>query len=142
MAVRIVQLGSARSRGEGLRIGTVRHPPRGVPKQALAERNWYDLWFPNLAPSAATLKLGRAARTEAAWRRFLRAYRREMAAPDNARTIALLAALSRHTNFSLGCYCEDETRCHRSALKALLAEQGAAIAAPAGAASRTGRERR
>ena len=127
MAVMIVRLGSARAPGEGLRIGTVRRPPRGVRKADLAAENWYDVWFPNLAPSAATVKVAQRAETPADWARFFKAYRREMAAPENAHAIALLAALSRHADFSLGCYCEDENRCHRSALRQLLIEQGARL---------------
>jgi uncharacterized protein YeaO (DUF488 family) len=128
MAVRIVRLGSARAAGEGIRIGTVRRPPRGVPRSAYATQNWYDVWFPNLAPSAATVRLGQQAGTPAQWAAFRRKYRAEMAAPDNARTIELLAALSRHINFSVGCYCEDERRCHRSVLRALLDARGARLA--------------
>ncbi|NGY06616.1 DUF488 domain-containing protein [Solimonas terrae] len=125
MAIRIVRLGSARHADEGLRIGTVRRPPRGVPKSGFASRNWYDVWYPSLSPSPEAVKLGQKTQTPEAWKAFARKYRREMAAPDNARTIALLAALSRHANFSVGCYCEDETRCHRSVLRLLLEEAGA-----------------
>ena len=125
MAIRVVRLGSPRAKGEGLRIGTVRRPPRGVPRSEFASHNWYDVWFPNLAPSAATMKLGQAAATPAQWAAFTRKYRAEMAVPGNARTIELLAALSRDGNFSVGCYCEEETRCHRSVLRELLAEKGA-----------------
>jgi len=128
VAVRIVRLGSPRAGGEGLRIGTVRRPPRGVAKQDFGRGDWYDIWYPNLAPSAGTLKLGQAAVTDAQWREFARRYRAEMATPDNARSIALLAALSRSTAFSVGCYCEVEARCHRSLLRGLLAAQGAEIA--------------
>lgn len=128
MVVRIVRLGSARIADEGIRIGTVRRPPRGVPKAAFASENWYDIWFPNLAPSIATMKLGQAATTPAQRAAFIRKYRSEMAAPEANRTIGLLAALSRHSNFSVGCYCENEAHCHRSVLRALLAEKGAAIA--------------
>lgn len=128
MVVRVVRLGSERVAGEGLRIGTVRRPPRGVPKTEFASRNWYDLWFPNLAPSVATLKLGQAAGTPAQWKAFFRRYRAEMMAPENARTLELLAALSHQCDFSVGCYCEDETRCHRSVLRALLVEKGAKLA--------------
>ena len=113
---------------EGIRIGTVRRPPRGVPKAEFASQNWYDVWFPNLAPSIATVKLGHAAQTPAQWAAFAKKYRAEMAAPDNARTIALLAALSRQTNFSVGCYCVNEAHCHRSVLRELLIEQGAVLA--------------
>jgi len=125
VAIRVVRLGSPRAKGEGLRIGTVRRPPRGVPRSEFASHNWYDVWFPNLAPSAATMKLGQAAATPAQWAAFTRKYRAEMAVPGNARTIELLAALSRDGNFSVGCYCEEETRCHRSVLRELLAEKGA-----------------
>jgi len=127
MAVRIVRLGTPRSEGEGLRIGTVRHPPRGVPKTQHASQNWYDVWFPNLAPSAELLKLGRSAQTEGEWKVFLRKYRAEMADPEKSRILDLLAALSHQTNFSIGCYCADEGRCHRSILRALLVERGADV---------------
>ncbi len=127
MAVRIVRLGSARSAGEGIRIGTVRRPPRGVPKAAYSSQDWYDVWFPNLAPSAATVKLGQQATTPARWARFARAYRAEMTAPENSHAIELLAALSHHADFSVGCYCEEEAHCHRSVLRALLREKGADV---------------
>lgn len=125
MAVSIVRLGSARARREGLRIGTVRRPPRGVPKSRFSSGNWYDVWYPNLAPSVATLNRGRRAATDAQWRAFAKAYRSEMSRSEASRSIALLAALSRNTNFSLGCYCEDEAHCHRSILRELLHEAGA-----------------
>jgi uncharacterized protein YeaO (DUF488 family) len=127
MTVRIVRLGSERSEGEGLRMGTVRRPPRGVPKAEFASQNWYDVWFPNLAPSVDTMKLGQEATTPAQWTAFTRKYRAEMATPDNSHTLALLAALSHQTHFSVGCYCEDEAHCHRSILRALLAEKGARV---------------
>lgn len=127
MTVRIVRLGSARAADEGLRIGTVRRPPRGVPKSEFAAQNWYDVWFPNLAPSLETMKLGQAAQTPAQWVAFAKKYRAEMATPEHARTIQLLAALSRQTNFSVGCYCEHEEHCHRSVLRELLRDQGAAL---------------
>jgi uncharacterized protein YeaO (DUF488 family) len=127
MTVRIVRLGSERSQGEGLRMGTVRRPPRGVPKAEFASQNWYDVWFPNLAPSVETMKLGQEATTPAQWAAFTRKYRAEMATPDNAHMLALLAALSHQTHFSLGCYCENEAHCHRSILRALLAEKGARL---------------
>ena len=127
MAIRIVRLGSPRAADEGLRIGTVRRPPRGVPKTVFAARDWYDSWFPNLAPSAPTMKLGQAAATPAEWAAFVRKYRSEMGTPDAGHAIALLAALSHGTNFSVGCYCEDESHCHRSVLRELLADQGADI---------------
>ena len=128
MVMRIVRLGTPRARDEGVRIGTVRRPPRGVPKTEFAAQDWYDVWFPNLSPSAATMKMGQAARTPSQWAGFIRKYRAEMAQPDNAHAIGLLATLSHQSNFSVGCYCEDEAHCHRSILRALLREQGAAIA--------------
>ncbi len=127
MVMRVVRLGSDRHADEGLRIGTVRRPPRGVPKAEFASRNWYDVWYPTLAPSAETMKLGQAAQTAAEWTAFTKAYRSEMAAPDAAHAIALLAALSRTTNFSVGCYCEHEGHCHRSLLRQLLDAAGASI---------------
>ena len=127
MAVRIVRLGSPRAAGEGIRVGTVRRPPRGVPKAEFAAQDWYDVWYPNLSPSVETMQLGQAATTPARWQGFARKFRREMAAPDNARTIALLAALSHQTDFALGCYCADETRCHRSVLRELLLAAGADV---------------
>ena len=128
MSVRIVRLGSDRQAGEGLRIGTVRRPPRGVPKSEFASQNFYDVWFPNLAPSEALLKRGQRAETEREWRAFARAYRKEMATPENKRTLDLLAALSHGASFSVGCYCADEARCHRSLLRELLAGRGADVA--------------
>lgn len=128
MPVRIVRLGTPRHEKEGLRIGTVRHPPRGVPKKDHATQNWYDLWLPELAPSAELVKQARAAKTEEQWRLFVRKYRAEMAAPDKGRLLELLAALSRQADFSVGCYCENEARCHRSVLRKLLAERGAVLA--------------
>jgi uncharacterized protein YeaO (DUF488 family) len=125
MAVRVVRLGTPRAKHEGLRIGTVRRPPRGVPKSEFAAQDWYDVWFPNLSPSAETVKFALAAKTPAQWAAFAKKFRAEMATPDNARTLDLLAALSQQANFSVGCYCEDEARCHRSVLRALLAERGA-----------------
>ena len=127
MVVRVVRLGSARSAGEGTRIGTVRRPPRGVPKSEFARQNWYDVWFPNLAPSLETMKLGQAAETAAQWVVFIRKYRAEMAKPEVVHALALLAALSQHSNFSVGCYCENEAHCHRSVLRLLLADHGAAM---------------
>lgn len=127
MSLRIVRLGSPRVRGEGTRIGTVRRPPRGVPKAGFAKQDWYDVWFPNLAPSLATMKLGLAARTPAQWAAFARKYRSEMGAPGARHDLALLAALSHTTDFSVGCYCEHEERCHRSLLKQLLLAHGARI---------------
>lgn len=128
MAIRIVRLGSLRVADEGTRIGTVRRPPRGVPKEAFATQNWYDVWFPNLAPSAETVKLAQEAKTPAQWAAFVRKYRAEMAAPDCSHALELLATLSQQSNFSVGCYCEDETHCHRTVLRELLAEKGAKIA--------------
>lgn len=128
MALRIVRLGGPRSTGEGLRIGTVRRPPRGVPKREFAARDWYDVWLPNLAPSPETIKRGQSARSPAQWAAFIRAYRAEMNTPDNQHLLELLAMLSHTTNFSVGCYCEDEAHCHRSALRELLAEKGATFA--------------
>ena len=127
MALRIVRLGSPRVADEGLRLGTVRRPPRGVPKAEFAAQDWYDLWFPNLAPSVETMKLAQQARTPVQWQAFVRRYRAEMAEPEHAHAIALLARLSQQTNFSVGCYCEHEARCHRSTLRELLREQGAAL---------------
>lgn len=132
MALRIVRLGSPRAPHEGLRIGTVRRPPRGVPKAEFARRDFYDLWLPQLAPSAALVAAGLAAADDAGWRRFARAYRAEMKDGDASRLLDLLAALSRTTNIAVGCYCEDEARCHRSVLRELLAARGARFAAPAG----------
>jgi uncharacterized protein YeaO (DUF488 family) len=125
MTVRVVRLGSRRTEGEGLRIGTVRRPPRGVPKYEFAKQNWYDIWYPNLSPGAETVKLALEAKTPAQWAQFVRKYRSEMATPENSRTLELLAALSHQCNFSVGCYCEDEAHCHRSVLRELLAEKGA-----------------
>ncbi|HEY8553968.1 MAG TPA: DUF488 family protein [Burkholderiales bacterium] len=127
MAIRIVRLGTRREAGEGLRVGTVRRPPRGVPKARLAADNWYDVWLPQLSPSPGLVKQAQRASTARDWQAFARRYRKEMSDPDNARLIALLAALSHHTDFSVGCYCEDESRCHRSVLRELLAEQGAKL---------------
>ena len=124
MVVRVVRLGSDRVEGEGLRIGTVRRPPRGVAKTDFASQNWYDVWFPNLAPSAETVKLAQHAKTDKEWLAFAKKYRAEMATPENSRTLDLLAALSHRTNFSVGCYCENESHCHRSVLRALLKEKG------------------
>lgn len=135
MAIRIVRLGSERVPGEGLRLGTVRRPPRGVPKTEFASRNYYDVWFPNLAPSLATMKLGQAAETPAQWARFIKAYRAEMAAPEASHALDLLAALSHHCDFSVGCYCENAAHCHRSVLRELLAERGAKLRGSAAAAT-------
>jgi uncharacterized protein YeaO (DUF488 family) len=125
MAVRIVQLGSPRGKDEGLRLGTVRRPPRGVPKLEFASRDFYDVWLPDLAPSEALVKLGQGAVSEKDWIAFARKYRSEMKRAEPARLLDLLAALSLETNFAVGCYCPDEMRCHRSVLRNLLAERGA-----------------
>jgi uncharacterized protein YeaO (DUF488 family) len=125
MAIRVVRLGSERYESEGIRIGTVRRPPRGVPREKFASGNWYDVWFPNLSPSPETMKLGQEATTPALWGAFTRKYRAEMSTPENTHTLELLAALSHHTDFSVGCYCKDESHCHRSILRALLIEKGA-----------------
>jgi len=127
MSVRIARLGTARLKAEGLRIGTVRRPPRGVPKDKFASGNWYDVWLPELSPSEATVKLGQKAESDAEWKAFAKRYAKEMAAPTASRMLDLLAALSREADFSVGCYCEDEERCHRSILRRLLAERGATI---------------
>ncbi len=127
MAIRVVRLGTARSSGEGLRLGTVRRPPRGVPRTEFASRNYYDVWLPELSPSEALVKIALRARTEQEWQRFARRYRAEMRRPPAARLLDLLAALSRHASISVGCYCEDESRCHRSVLRALLKEHGARL---------------
>jgi uncharacterized protein YeaO (DUF488 family) len=130
MSVRIVRLGTPRLPEEGIRIGTVRRPPRGVPKALFSMQNWYDVWFPNLAPSVETMKLGQEAESPAQWSAFARKYQAEMAAPDARHDLELLAALSHTTDFSVGCYCENEARCHRSILKQLLIENGANVFNP------------
>jgi len=127
MAIRIVRLGTDRYSGEGLRIGTVRRPPRGVPKSEYASQNWYDVWLPNIAPTSELMKQGRAAESEKDWGAFVKKYRAEMADPEKSRILDLLAALSHSTNFSVGCYCENEARCHRSILCKLLAQRGAEL---------------
>ena len=127
MAIFIVRLGTPRLTGEGLRLGTVRRPPRGVAKADFARLDYYDVWFPNLSPSAELVKVALAAADDREWAAFRRDFRREMSAPDRSRELDLLAALSHHTNFSLGCYCENEARCHRSVLRELLAERGAKL---------------
>ena len=127
MAIRVVRLGSPRAAGEGLRLGTVRRPPRGVPKAEFASRDFYDVWVPDLAPSEALLKQALSADSERAWRAFVRRYRMEMKRPEAARLLELLAALSRHASFSVGCYCANEARCHRSILRELLQDRGAEI---------------
>lgn len=127
MGVRVVRLGTPRAEGEGTRIGTVRRPPRGVPRSEFATQNWYDVWLPNLSPSAELVKLALAAESEKDWSAFVRKFRAEMAEPEKSRVLDLLAALSHGSNFSVGCYCENEARCHRSVLKALLKERGASF---------------
>jgi uncharacterized protein YeaO (DUF488 family) len=129
MAIRVVRLGSPREIGEGMRLGTVRRPPRGVPKAEFASRDFYDVWLPDLAPSEGLLKLGQASvGDERSWGTFVKRYRREMGRPEKTRLLDLLAALSRQTDFSVGCYCADENRCHRSVLRELLAARGALLA--------------
>jgi uncharacterized protein YeaO (DUF488 family) len=127
MSIRIVRLGSPRVSGEGLRIGTVRRPPRGVPKSEYATRDFYDVWLPNLSPSAQLMKQGRSSADEASWLRFKKRFRSEMNRPEASRVLDLLAALSHQTSMSLGCYCEDESRCHRAVLRELLMERGAEL---------------
>lgn len=128
MSVRVVRLGSPRLPGEGTRIGTVRRPPRGVPKEEFASRDYYDVWFPNLAPSADAVKMAQSAETAGEWARFEKRYRAEMKEAFPRRELELLAALSHDADFSVGCYCEDEARCHRSELRTLLEEAGAVVA--------------
>jgi len=127
MAIRIVRLGTPRAPDEGLRIGTVRRPPRGVRKSEFASRNFYDVWYPNLSPSAEVVALALSAETDKDWRAFVKRFKSEMAAPGASKSLDLLAALSHTTNFSVGCYCENEARCHRSVLRALLEERGAEV---------------
>jgi len=127
MSIRVVRLGTPRIPGEGTRIGTVRRPPRGVPKAQFSAQNWYDVWFPNLAPSAKTIKLGQKAASPAQWSAFARKYRAEMSAPQAKHDLKLLAALSHTADFSVGCYCQQEDRCHRSILRQLLIENGARV---------------
>jgi len=127
VAIRIVQLGSPRAVGEALRIGTVRRPPRGVPKAEFASRNYYDVWLPELAPSDRLVKVAQQATDTAAWKSFVRRYLSEMKRPEAARLLDLLTALSHHTDLSIGCYCEREEQCHRSVLRSLLAKRGAKI---------------
>ncbi len=125
MAIRIVRLGSPRAADEGLRVGTVRRPPRGVKKEEFASRDFYDVWFPNLSPTDELVKEAQAATDEKAWKQFERKFVAEMKEAGPAKDLDLLAALSHHTNLSVGCYCEDESHCHRSILRKLLAERGA-----------------
>jgi uncharacterized protein YeaO (DUF488 family) len=127
MSVQIVRLGTTRKSNEGLRIGTVRRPPRGVKKSEYASQNWYDVWLPNVAPTAELMKQGQTAESDKEWSRFVKKYRSEISSPDKSRILDLLAALSHTSNFSVGCYCENESRCHRSILRELLAERGAKL---------------
>jgi|SRR5882724_5868884 len=127
MAIRVVRLGSKRAKGEGPRLGTVRRPPRGVPKSQFSLRDYYDVWVPELSPSQPLVKLALQAVSERDWQAFVKRYRREMSRPEAARLLELLAALSRSSAFSVGCYCENEARCHRSVLRALLGEHGAKL---------------
>lgn len=129
MAIRVVRLGTPRAKDEGPRLGTVRRPPRGVKKTDFARRDYFDQWVPDLSPSAPLVKWALSTPwTDSRWARYVRDYRREMREPSRQRLLALLAALSHHANFSVGCYCENATRCHRSILRELLAEQGATLA--------------
>ncbi|HEX2835029.1 MAG TPA: DUF488 family protein [Thermoanaerobaculia bacterium] len=128
MSIRIVRLGSDRTPGEGLRLGTVRRPPRGVAKERIAAENYYDVWLPQLAPSAELVKQAQSATSEKEWQAFTRAYRKEMSEPDNARLLTLLATLSHTTELAAGCYCADEAHCHRATLRDLLREHGAQLA--------------
>jgi len=127
MTLRIVRLGTPRAAGEGTRLGTVRRPPRGVPKKDFGRLDYYDVWFPVLAPSLSTMKLGQGAVTDRQWNTFARKYRAEMAAPAASQSLDVLAALSHHADFSVGCYCENEQRCHRSLLRGLLESRGARL---------------
>ena len=128
MAVSIVRLGTPRRPGEGLRIGTVRRPPRGVPKARYAKENWYDVWYPELSPTPQLMAKAKASQSGADWNAFARRFRRQMSEPAASRTLSLLAALSKSADFSVGCYCEREDRCHRSVLRAMLKERGAVVA--------------
>jgi len=127
MSICIIRLGSPREKGEGLRVGTVRRPPRGVPKSDFAKRDFYDVWLPNLSPSPELMKQGQSSQDEASWSVFRKKFRAEMTGPETSKILDLLAALSHQTNMSLGCYCEDESRCHRSVLRELLLERGASL---------------
>ena len=127
MAVSIVRLGTARRLGEGLRIGTVRRPPRGVSKDRYASDNWYDIWYPELSPTPELMAQGKSIQSDSDWDAFVRQFRKQMGEPASRRTLDLLSALSQSANFSLGCYCEREDRCHRSVLRALLVERGAVV---------------
>jgi uncharacterized protein YeaO (DUF488 family) len=127
MPIRIVRLGTERHEKEDTRIGTVRRPPRGVPKTEFGSQNWYDVWFPTLAPSGETMKLAQKSATPKQWAAFIKKFTAEMSSPDASHALSLLAALSHSSNFSVGCYCADEAHCHRSVLRTLLAERGAVI---------------
>lgn len=127
MPIRIVRLGTERHEKEGTRIGTVRRPPRGVPKTEFGSRNWYDVWFPTLAPSVETMKLAQKSATPKQWAAFIKKFKAEMSSPEASHALSLLAALSHSSNFSVGCYCADEGHCHRSVLRTLLVERGAVI---------------
>jgi len=127
MSIRIVRLGFPREEGEGLRIGTVRRPPRGVPKSDYCTRDFYDVWLPNLSPSPELMAVARSSQDEASWSVFKKKFRAEMNKPDPSKILDLLAALSHQTNMAIGCYCEDEERCHRSVLRELLKERGASL---------------
>ena len=127
MTVRVVRLGMPRAPGEGVRLGTVRRPPRGVPKEEFASRDFYDAWLPELSPSQELVTRALAAQTDREWAAFVRAYRKEMARPEARHLVEALAALSHQTNLAVGCYCEDESRCHRSVLRELLTEAGADV---------------
>lgn len=127
MSIRIVQLGTPRTADEGLRLGTVRRPPRGVPKTEFAKRDFYDTWLPNLSPTAPLMAEGQAASDEKSWAAFRRKFQAEMKQPEAAHLLDLLAAMSHQTSFSLGCYCEDENHCHRSVLRELLAQRSAVL---------------
>ncbi|MGB3449675.1 MULTISPECIES: DUF488 domain-containing protein [unclassified Simplicispira] len=128
MPLRIVRLGTPRAAGEGTRIGTVRRPPRGVPKAEFASRDYYDVWYPLLSPSAELMAQGQQAQTDKEWEQFIKQFRKELAQPEASRTLDLLAALSHHSAMSVGCYCEEEARCHRSVLRAELLARGADVA--------------
>ncbi len=127
MSIRVVRFGTPKHPEEGVRVGTVRRPPRGVPKEEYAERGYYDTWLPELAPTPELMKLGKAAQSDADWKTFRKDYRSEMSTPDKRRLLDLLATLSHGTDLSVGCYCEDEARCHRSVLRELLEERGAVL---------------
>jgi len=128
MPLRIVRLGTPRTAGEGTRIGTVRRPPRGVPKAEFASRDYYDVWYPLLSPTPKLMAQGQQAQTDKDWEAFVKQFRKELAQPEASRTLDLLAALSHHSAMSVGCYCEDEAHCHRHALRELLQDAGATLA--------------